>query len=1201
MKARSYLLALCLFLVLPILVLGSTSASNEQTPPRFNAAPAFNPTFYAAQDAYVHQGNPNTNYATADLYIGRWDNYNRQILVKFDLAALPANAIVTRATLQLYQIVNLTQAADAAPLAYNIWADAITAAWGETTVTWNTKPASSNQGDPATGVTGYPGWTDFDVTHIVQWWPGHANNGLLLRGDGATTGLYGFYSRSNTTGPRMTVEYTLPTATPTATATRTPTRTSTHTATATRTNTPTPTATLTRTPTRTATATPTRTPTRTATATPTRTPTRTPTHTPTSAPLCAGPVVIQADEDTYTDQSFPGTNYGASTELWAGNANGFKETYLHFPQLAGLAGYYIYSAELRLYPIDVVGTNWDYEGLAGMLESGWNEATLTWNNDTTAVKANTGWIWQVKEYEYNWWDVTGAVRRWYSGELLPWGISVAARSLYPGEAVVAKYHSREGAHPPELVIECGAVPPTVTRTPTITPTPSNTPTPTATTIPVDYQILAVEVTQGIAGPMLVPGQPLPTTGMPKVLGKPTYVRVFVGAYREGAPYDPPIFQRGVTLRAIAGVESTFGAVEPTGPVIYPTEIKTTAWQRGNAGHAYLFELPSSWQGTPVTLEARVGYGDEPEAMKDNNRYTFDLNFRWISPICGVFIPVRTHSGTPPYDTMFNTTGGQDIERRSLALLPAPDIWGYYMKDPVEEYQWEAAKYGPYELDGDEWKIVSSLWWTDQFSDDPDECDDAHARTHYIGMVQAGPGDNGFNGIGNVGGDQMVFRLALTSPGTYNNVEINTPWGGRSLAHELGHNYDLEHTGCTTGDDEPSYPYDNCHFSDTTGDQRNDWYGFDVINRASIAPPVGDTKLGDLMSYSPVRWTSDWTWRDIFTELYVQDAQQTQDLRGLGDLKGLSGSGPMLLATGYANATTGEVGLERLLVTDPAWLPATKLAEVSLALTTTGNWALRVLDSSDNPLASYAFDPQRLSGDTADWSFFGAAVPWPANAAGVQLVADGAVRVTQRASAHPPTVHVTAPNGGESFSGDFTIAWDAADADIADILRYTIQYSADNGASWTVLRSEYPTRTLTVDASALAGSNGQALVRVIASDGLLTASDTSDAAFSIGKHAPQVTILTADGAVFDPAQPVVLRGAAFDLEDGRLAADALRWRLEPLGEMGTGEILELFAMPRAAYRVTLEATDSDGQIGSASITISVAARRETYLPVALKNR
>ena len=151
--------------------------------------------------------------------------------------------------------------------------------------------------------------------------------------------------------------------------------------------------------------------------------------------------MIQADADTYTDQSFPDTNYGTGVELWAGNANGTKQTYLRFPQLASLAGYYIYSAELRLYPIDVIGTNWDYEGFVGMLESGWNEPTLDLDNNTTSVKAGTGWIMQVKEYPYNNWDVTGVVRKWYAGELLPHGFTVAARSVNIGEAVMAKYHT----------------------------------------------------------------------------------------------------------------------------------------------------------------------------------------------------------------------------------------------------------------------------------------------------------------------------------------------------------------------------------------------------------------------------------------------------------------------------------------------------------------------------------------------------------------------------------------------------------------------------------------------------------------------------------------------------------------------------------------------------------------------------------------
>ena len=573
--------------------------------------------------------------------------------------------------------------------------------------------------------------------------------------------------------------------------------------------------------------------------------------------------------------------------------------------------------------------------------------------------------------------------------------------------------------------------------------------------------------------------------------------------------------------------------------------------------------------------------------------------------------------------MWNTIEGQEIERRTLSLLPAPDIRVYYRTDPVEEYQWESFSYGPYELDGDEWKINTTLWWTDQWSDDPDECDDAGARTHYIGMVKAGSGDNGFNGLGNTIGDQLVFNMRTNSPG----ADYNAPWGGRSLAHELGHNYYLDHTGCGTADEEPSYPYNNCRFADPTGDQRNDWYGFDVINRISIAPPTGDAKLGDLMSYSDTRWTSNWTWNDIFTQLFVQDAQaadhltsQSNNSLGQGLLSkegesttslpaqrgdgGISEQGvtSVLIASGYAITATGEIGLERVQVANPAWLPTAKLTQILASAQTTeaaaSGWSLRVLGAGDVLLASHTVQVGRLSGDTRDYAFFGAAVPWPAAAQSVQLAVDGQVKATQRASAHAPTVHITSPHGGEIFTGEFTLAWDAADTD-GDPLTYLIQYSADNGASWQVLRAEYHDKTMIVDATALAGTAaGQGRLRVIASDGLLSGSDQVDAGFSVTKHAPQVAILTPDGTVFDPSQPVTLRGQAYDLEDGYLQGTALRWTLEPLGEMGSGETLDLFAMPRGDYTVTLIAADSDGQTATDTISIQIGLPT-TYLPIILK--
>ncbi len=51
-----------------------------------------------------------------------------------------------------------------------------------------------------------------------------------------------------------------------------------------------------------------------------------------------------------------------------------------------------------------------------------------------------------------------------------------------------------------------------------------------------------------------------------------------------------------------------------------------------------------------------------------------------------------------------------------------------------------------------------------------------------------------------------------------------------------------------------------------------------------------------------------------------------------------------------------------------------------------------------------------------------------------------------------------------------------------------------------------------------------------------------------------------------------------------------------GEVGRGEAMTLFDLPEGTHRVTLEATDSDGQKGSASISIRVAPPPIVYLPL-----
>ena len=171
-----------------------------------SAIPTYTLLVTATQDAYVNQAFPSTNYGTADLHVGTWNGNIRRSLVQFDLSALPANAVVVSATMELYWIVNLANAPQATQ-AITPQVEAILAAWGESTVNWTNQPLAESRGDPAYSLV-YPGYNKFDVTQIAQAWKSGAviNNGIRVRNDSDTT-YHSFESRHNTHKPRLTIVY----------------------------------------------------------------------------------------------------------------------------------------------------------------------------------------------------------------------------------------------------------------------------------------------------------------------------------------------------------------------------------------------------------------------------------------------------------------------------------------------------------------------------------------------------------------------------------------------------------------------------------------------------------------------------------------------------------------------------------------------------------------------------------------------------------------------------------------------------------------------------------------------------------------------------------------------------------------------------------------------------------------------------------
>lgn len=90
---------------------------------------------------------------------------------------------------------------------------------------------------------------------------------------------------------------------------------------------------------------------------------------------------------------------------------------------------------------------------------------------------------------------------------------------------------------------------------------------------------------------------------------------------------------------------------------------------------------------------------------------------------------------------------------------------------------------------------------------------------------------------------------------------------------------------------------------------------------------------------------------------------------------------------------------------------------------------------------------------------------------------------------------------------------------------------------------------------------------------------------VANQAPQVTIQAPDdGSYFLASDAIVFAGAAIDPEDGVLSGSAVRW-LDGSSQIGLGSDVTT-ALPLGDHVITLQATDSAGALGSATITIHV---------------
>ncbi|MGA1238477.1 MAG: PQQ-binding-like beta-propeller repeat protein, partial [Limisphaerales bacterium] len=695
--------------------------------------------------------------------------------------------------------------------------------------------------------------------------------------------------------------------------------------------------------------------------------------------------------------------------------------------------------------------------------------------------------------------------------------------------------------------------------------------------------------------------------VPLIQGKPTLVRVYVDSGGVDIPGVQVLLhgeRNGVALEGsplLMSSGSPCGAVTALGP------------DRALLEGTLNFLLPRVWREGDVTLTAQVNAdGFVPEEDLANNERSLSVRFVQQPPICIVAYPVKTadDSGDELVPNAFKLFDPalERIKNRALSLLPTDRIRIYPRDSVIEELQF--LSWGPYEMgdDGDKSKILASLWVHDQLSDDPDACDDEHARTHYMGVIDPrSAGLGGWGGVALMGGDSLVVAM---HPGGTGDYDFNAPRGGRTLAHELGHNYGRSHVDCGGPQDpDTGYPYDPCQLSDL---DPAGYYGVDLLdpeNIAIVVPEAGDavSVVSDLMSYGWNRWTSDYTFKAIGRELSEQkemsDWPSSALTTGVVDRSGglqrmdlvddsmdLYSTGEQLLVSGVLSLSGGVASFEVTLRLPLGAMSDEKKAalwrEQAAARQLGSGYSLEQLDADGVVLSTQPFAPAETSDGGEGEMFVGVIVPYEPEAASIRVVQSGVeVLVAKAVSPNAPEVSVLAPVAGVTLDDVLVIEWVGSDVD-GDDLTYTVQYSHDAGLSWEVLVVNTPETSHTASLQLLAGGDNTCLVQVIASDGVNTASAVSGL-FSVAEHVPEVQIIQPlDGSSVIEGGILVVRGQALDAEDGFLEAGSLVWTLDGTEVVGEGEELFLDGLSVGTHTLNLMATDSALQQAAATVTFVV---------------
>ena len=384
-----------------------------------------------------------------------------------------------------------------------------------------------------------------------------------------------------------------------------------------------------------------------------------------------------------------------------------------------------------------------------------------------------------------------------------------------------------------------------------------------------------------------------------IAGRPALVRVFVRANQSSAavPSVRINFSSGATL-----LSST--TVTGTGPApISPSEATLgSTWNLSVAGNLVQPGISISAEVDPDHLIA--------EGNESNNTLTFAEVVRTTAPQSYRFVPIKqTTNGLTGNVTLSNVSTFADTTYRLFPITqPTLDVHATYTTstnvDDGTDASWS--------------QILSEI--------DALRVAESSPMT-YVGVVRI-TYPSGIVGIGYIGRPTAV-------------VYDNQTWRGVTVAHELGHTYNRQHSpGCGAGSPDKKYPYANG--IDGT-------YGTDVFSSPALlyAPTIHD-----IMGYCDDNWISDYTYNGILNYIATSN-----------------------LMAAALPAQRSILVWGRIVNGVPTLEPSFVLTTQPVAPSSAGSYQVQGLDRDGNVLFTQAFEPTAVADvRTGEASTFAFALP-----------------------------------------------------------------------------------------------------------------------------------------------------------------------------------------------------------------------------------